>query len=232
MNLHCIPTPFSSLPPLHFFCLHLPLLPWLSFLLSVTLLHSLSGINWQVQQRRSRLPCLCETFGSACWCVPSGAVSSWGWTLALDMAVSWQFSPPLVSDHKWRWTHVYAVSIPYKRHIYISLSTYICIHNTWHCNYTLLIWKVTSSLLFLFGKLLTLKCLKSQEGSRVWEAAALGWMMQVDSKHRLILCYCNHLKGLRRTHRFKMCYLTVNSVSTFAYVLRSDWYVTSWILFS
>lgn len=114
---------------------------------------------------------------------------------------------------------------------FISLSTYFCIHNTWSCNNTILVCKVTSSLLFPFWKLLTSKCIKSQKGSHVREAAALGWMMQVDSKHRLILCYCNYLKGLSRTHRFKMCYSTVNSVSTFAYVLRSAWYVT-WILFS
>lgn len=72
---------------------------------SLPLLRSLSlGLSWQVWQRKSLSPCLCGTSGSACWCVQSGAVSSWGSTLAIDMAVNWQFSPQLVSDHIVDWT--------------------------------------------------------------------------------------------------------------------------------
>lgn len=76
--------------------------------LFVSILHFLSlGLSWRVQRRRSQPPCLCATSASACWCVQWEAVSSWGWTLASDMAASWQFSHLLVSKHKnvQKWTH-------------------------------------------------------------------------------------------------------------------------------
>lgn len=59
---------------------------------------SSAGPNWRVPQRKSPSPCLCGTCGSACWCVRSGGVSSWGWTPASGTAANWLFSPRQVSD--------------------------------------------------------------------------------------------------------------------------------------
>lgn len=123
----------------------LPIFPRLSLSLSLEL-------SSQVQQRRSQSPCLCGTSGSACWCVQSGVVSSWGWTLALDMAVSWQFSPLLVSDHIVYCIHVYTVAFTLIMHVYVvSLGIYFCIQNTFSLNShkTILIYKVASFLLHL-----------------------------------------------------------------------------------
>lgn len=58
-----------------------------------------AGPNWRVQQRKSPSPCLCGTCDSACWCVRSGGVSSWGWTPDLNTAVNWLFYPQPVSDN-------------------------------------------------------------------------------------------------------------------------------------
>lgn len=51
-----------------------------------------------MQRRKSPSPCLCGTCDSACWCVRSGGVSSWGWIPVSNTAVNWLFFPRPVSD--------------------------------------------------------------------------------------------------------------------------------------
>lgn len=106
--------------------------------LFVSIWHFLSlGLSWRVQRRRSQSPCLCATSASACWCVQWEAVSSWGWTLASDMAASWQFSHLLVSKHKnvQKWTHCQLslgfasqCSFIYKKHTHVPTQIILKIH--------------------------------------------------------------------------------------------------------